>query len=386
MNLKEEKYNSSKDIPHAKLFTKNNINEKEIKSEKQNEERQHLQNKEQNLNSEDIYIRDNSKEEDINICEKNNIETKKDKKNDNEKNELLIQNNKSVDKNKTKNDENYQISLNRVMIIKSNTEIKPSLEDDSSSISENYNLNSVKSNKNNNLCLSSDKNISFFIENNNNNNNINRFLINDIQLEHNDKVIKELASELEQSTAKKDKLSSNQKEIESKFKTACNNIEPINLLGKKEINIKLNSYSNKKDKVINNNAYQVQSINNQVENKNSNKNDQEKCHENIEQKVDNNVGNYESKSKCNINKDKEKDEIKVYNDKYKETKVDNNYNKEKEKDKEKIEKFNTILQLILVIIMQMKYIRLKVLKKERTIITLIIIIIIEIRMKYIIKI
>ena len=338
LNLKEEKYNSSKDIPHTK-FAKNNINEKEIKSEKQNEERQHLQNKEQNLNSEDIYIRDNSKEEDINICEKNNIETKKDKKNDNEKNELLIQNNKSVDKNKTKNDENYQISLNRVMIIKSNTEIKPSLEDDSSSISENYNLNSVKSNKNNNLCLSSDKNISFFIENNNNNNNINRFLINDIQLEHNDKVIKELASELEQSTAKKDKLASNQKEIESKFKTACNNIEPINLLGKKEINIKLNSYSNKKDKVINNNAYQVQSINNQVENKNSNKNDQEKCHENIEQKVDNNVGNYESKSKCNINKDKdkEKDEIKVYNDKYKETKVDNNYNKEKEKDKEKIE-------------------------------------------------
>ena len=332
LNLKEEKYNSSKDIPHVK-FAKNNINEKEVKSEKKNEERQQLQNKDQNLNSEDIYIQDNSKEENKNICEKNNVETKKDKRNDNEKNELLIQNNKSDDKNK-KNDENYQISLSRMMSIKSNTEIKPSLVDESSFISESYNLNSVKNNKNNNLCLSSDKNISLFIENNNN--NINRFLINDIQLEHNDKVIKELASELEQSTAKKDKLSSNQKEIESKFKNACNNIEPINLLGKNEINIRLNSDPNEKDKIINNNTYEVQNINHQVENSNNNinKNYNAICHEIIEKKADNNVSNYESKSKCNINKDKDKvkDENKINNDKYKETKVDNNYNEDKEKE------------------------------------------------------
>ena len=342
LNLKEEKYYSSKDIPHAKL-SKNNINEKEVKFEKPNEERQQLQNKEQNLTSEDIFIQDNSKEENKNICEKNNFETKKDKKNDIEKNELLIQNNKNDDKNK-KNDENNQISLSRMMSIKSNTEIKPSLIDDSSFISESYNLNSVKNNKNNNLCISSDKNISLFIENNNNNNNINRFLINDIQLEHNDKVIKELASELEQSTAKKDKLASNQKEIESKFKTACNNIEPINLLGKKEINIRLNSDSNEKDKIINNSTYQVQNINHQVENSNNNnnKNDKEICNENVEQKAGNNVSNYESKSKCNINKDKEKNENRINNDKYIETKVDNNYNEDKEKDKVENKNINNI--------------------------------------------
>ena len=82
----------------------------------------------------------------------------------------------------------------------------------------------------------------------NNNNNINKFLINDIQIINNDKIIKELASELEQNTVKKGKLSSNKKEIEQKFKNACSNIEPIDLLGKKENNIKQLSNSNEKIK------------------------------------------------------------------------------------------------------------------------------------------
>ena len=354
-NLKEEKYNSSKDMPHAKLFSKNNINEKEkdkdkdkgTKSEKKNEERyrerHQIKNNEQNSNSEEIYIQDNSKEEIKNICLKNNVDNKKDSINDNdndnnndkEKKELLIQNNNHNDKNKSKNDENSQISLNRMMSFKSNnTEIQPCLVDDSSFISESCNLNSAKNNRiNNNLCLSSDKNISFIIENSNNN-NINKFLINDIQLEHNDKVIKELASELEQSTAKKDKLASNQKEIESKFKTACSNIEPINLLGNKEMNLRLDSDSNEKNKIINKNEYQVQSINHKVENSNNNdnnnnSNDKALCNENMVPKVDNNVSNYENKS--NEKTIKDKSENKIINDKYKETKVDNNNNEEKEK-------------------------------------------------------
>ena len=52
-------------------------------------------------------------------------------------------------------------------------------------------------------------------------------VFNDICLDSNDKVIKELASELEQSTAKKD-LASNKKE--EKFKINKNIIEPLNLV------------------------------------------------------------------------------------------------------------------------------------------------------------
>ena len=43
-------------------------------------------------------------------------------------------------------------------------------------------------------------------------------MINDIHIEQNDKIIKELASELEQSTAKKDKLASNQKKRDKNYK------------------------------------------------------------------------------------------------------------------------------------------------------------------------
>ena len=62
-----------------------------------------------------------------------------------------------------------------------------------------------------------------------NNNKINQFIIQDEDSQHENKIIKELSSELEQSSAKVNKLASNQKEIEDKFKMACNNIQPANL-------------------------------------------------------------------------------------------------------------------------------------------------------------
>jgi hypothetical protein len=94
--------------------------------------------------------------------------------------------------------------------------------------------------------FSSEKSVSFISDSNGN--NINKFIINDIHLEQNDKIIKELASELEQSTAKKDKF-------EQKFKTACNNIEPINLLSN-------NKTSNEKNSQIQNQyQYQTNNIN-----------------------------------------------------------------------------------------------------------------------------
>ena len=76
-------------------------------------------------------------------------------------------------------------------------ESKPSLIEEASTISDVKNYNN-KDNK-----FSSDKSISFISDSNGN--NINKFLINDIHIEQNDKIIKELASELEQSTAKKEK-------------------------------------------------------------------------------------------------------------------------------------------------------------------------------------
>ena len=184
------------------------------------------------------------------------------------------------DKAKERNDENSQISSSRIMTYRSNIEIKPSLLDDASSISEGYNTNDAK-NKNNNIGLSSEKSLSFISDNNN---NINKFLINDILIENNDRIIKELASELEQSTAKKDKLASNKKEIEQKFKNACNSIEPINLLGQKENNTKIINNPNEiicnKNIVKNNN---IQSNNNNNNNINNNEN------ENKEQRINNNL-------------------------------------------------------------------------------------------------
>ena len=133
---------------------------------------------------------------------------------------------------------NYEINP-----IKLNNDTKRSMIEDVSTISDVKNTSSSvnKDNK-----FSSEKSVSFISDSNGN--NINKFIINDIHLEQNDKIIKELASELEQSTAKKDKF-------EQKFKTACNNIEPINLLSN-------NKTSNEKNSQIQNQyQYQTNNIN-----------------------------------------------------------------------------------------------------------------------------
>jgi hypothetical protein len=58
---------------------------------------------------------------------------------------------------------------------------------------------------------------------------VNKFVLNDCILDINDRVIKELASELEQSTNKKEIMGSNKKKIEENFKVICNKIAPLNL-------------------------------------------------------------------------------------------------------------------------------------------------------------
>ena len=203
------------------------------------------------------------------------------------------------DKAKERNDENSQISSSRIMTYRSNIEIKPSLLDDASSISEGYNTNDAK-NKNNNIGLSSEKSLSFISDNNN---NINKFLINDILIENNDRIIKELASELEQSTAKKDKLASNKKEIEQKFKNACNSIEPINLLGQKENNTKIINNPNEiicNKNIVKNNNIQSNNNNNNNINNNENENEEQRINNNLDKEIKNTNNEFTGQVNKNI--------------------------------------------------------------------------------------
>ena len=59
--------------------------------------------------------------------------------------------------------------------------------------------------------------------------NMNKILLNDNIMEANQQVIRELASELEQSTNKKDLLNSNKKKIEENFKINRNKIIKIEI-------------------------------------------------------------------------------------------------------------------------------------------------------------
>ena len=323
INLKE-------DIQKLKnlIQANNNLNKTE---EAQNSLRMQINKDNNNQNEQPQYNAQNpnviyniNKDNNVKRIEENNSINKGNISNNGDKNEISTQ---CYDINIGRNDDASQVSLSRIMTYRSNLEVKPSINDDSSSISDGYNLNSVKNYKNNNIGMSSEKCLSFISDNNNN--NINKFLINDIQIVNNDRIIKELASELEQSTAKKDKLASNKKEIEKKFKKACSNIEPINLLSKKENNINISSNPNgiKEEQIINNNDINLKGITSNI-NTNSIKNEEQ----NILKKENNNIANNEE-YKESINNDSNNKNINndISKDKEKQKQIDNNSNK-KEKD------------------------------------------------------
>ena len=92
--------------------------------------------------------------------------------------------------------------------------------------------------------------------------------------EPNDKIIKEIASELEQSTAKGKILCSNKKDIEKNFKSICDKIQPINLklnnqkklekideLGEKNINNNFSIKSENNNTILNNNKMNINYFN-----------------------------------------------------------------------------------------------------------------------------
>ena len=167
-----------------------------------------------------------------NIVSKNNLINEKDKKNIKnsiipiEKQKIQTKTNPNDETNKEKNKINNN-DLVDIKIEKIQKEEKKNTFTEELSMSESYisNIN----NSINTFSTTNDKNNSLNSLININNNKCNKFNLFEEDLQQKDKIIKELASELEQSTAKVNKLASNKKEIEENFKNICNKIQPINL-------------------------------------------------------------------------------------------------------------------------------------------------------------
>ena len=179
----------------------------------------------------------------------------------NKNNNLVLKNIKEYDQKSEKKLETLnlnKIQMNSISKLnKKDKDKKCSTETDAISITDScnsFNINNAISQ----IGVLSDKsisNISLPITYNLNNVKCNKFILNDIHQEENDnKIIKELAAELEQSTSKK-----NKKIINKYSKNVVENIEPINLNQKNEtIEIINNSSDNIENKELDN------KINNQI--------------------------------------------------------------------------------------------------------------------------
>ena len=179
----------------------------------------------------------------------------------NKNNNLVLKNIKEYDQKSEKKFETLnlnKIQMNSISKLnKKDKDKKCSTETDAISITDScnsFNINNAISQ----IGVLSDKsisNISLPITYNLNNVKCNKFILNDIHQEENDnKIIKELAAELEQSTSKK-----NKKIINKYSKNVVENIEPINLNQKNEtIEIINNSSDNIENKELDN------KINNQI--------------------------------------------------------------------------------------------------------------------------
>ena len=130
---------------------------------------------------------------------------------------------------------------------------------------------------------------------NSNTNSTNKFILNDINSnninERNSQVIKELASELEQSTNKKDILNSNKKKIEESFKINRNKISKLNLIKGNNINyMDVSNSTEKTDDInklhLNNNNNMNNNINISINSTNNNKNINQNC-ENVNTNINN---------------------------------------------------------------------------------------------------
>ena len=215
-------------IKNSSIIGKNNklsINKKNetIEYSRENKNINLLYNKTFNYNS------NKSVEKEENKIISKNLSKEKEKIFEKDKKEKLIKEIKDIKNIDEKNHSKDKIlnilseSQKKNIILKKNNNTP---EDSNSLTVDNQStfINVNNSTNDNNISLSS---ISTFCLNNNNSNNNKNFIINDLCLDTNDKVIKELASELEQSTAKKD-LNSNIKD--EQLKNNKLRIEPLNLI------------------------------------------------------------------------------------------------------------------------------------------------------------
>ena len=206
-------------------------------------------------------------------------------------------NNDSINNKNEKNKEKEEIVIHKY----SKKNKKPFLQSSKSvksDDSENNNISNINNGNSNTLNTTNDINYSMYSTNSIC--NVNRFILNDNILDGNDKVIKELASELEQSTNKKDKLNSNAKKIEDNFKSICNKIPPLNL--------NINKTNDKKDIKENISIKTIINENENEENINNNINMQENIKINTistekteERKITTNNNNNNNIGSININ-------------------------------------------------------------------------------------
>ena len=246
-------------IRESKTDINNNLNNSEINKPSSHEKRVFLfKDSNSSRSSKNIFNNkmnlDNEKEDIM----KNTYDNTEDL---NKNNNLVMKNIKEYDQKSEKKFET--LNLNKIQMnsiskfIKKDKDKKCSTETDAISITDScnsFNINNAISQ----IGVLSDKsisNISLPITYNLNNVKCNKFILNDIHQEENDnKIIKELAAELEQSTSKK-----NKKIINKYSKNVVENIEPINLNQKNEtIEIINNSSDNIENKELDN------KINNQI--------------------------------------------------------------------------------------------------------------------------
>ena len=246
-------------IRESKTDINNNLNNSEINKPSSHEKRVFLfKDSNSSRSSKNIFNNkmnlDNEKEDIM----KNTYDNTEDL---NKNNNLVMKNIKEYDQKSEKKFETLnlnKIQMNSISKLnKKDKDKKCSTETDAISITDScnsFNINNAISQ----IGVLSDKsisNISLPITYNLNNVKCNKFILNDIHQEENDnKIIKELAAELEQSTSKK-----NKKIINKYSKNVVENIEPINLNQKNEtIEIINNSSDNIENKELDN------KINNQI--------------------------------------------------------------------------------------------------------------------------
>ena len=237
----------------------NNLNNSEINKPSSHEKRVFLfKDSNSSRSSKNIFNNkmnlDNEKEDIMKNTYDNTEDFNKDKN-------IMMKNIKEYDQKSEKKFETLnlnKIQMNSISKLnKKDKDKKCSTETDAISITDScnsFNINNAISQ----IGVLSDKsisNISLPITYNLNNVKCNKFILNDIHQEENDnKIIKELAAELEQSTSKK-----NKKIINKYSKNVVENIEPINLNQKNEtIEIINNSSDNIENKELDN------KINNQI--------------------------------------------------------------------------------------------------------------------------